>query len=595
MLVDGMFWGGDCRIVQLLLLLLCTLVLCACGSDHSDAPELGNDSAVIAGSRLKSGSSMASLPEPFPFYRMKTEDIDWYEESTGEFDANGVIMKDYGENGVHYHPVLLASYALRLYDTYRVAGDPTAGELFLRHAEQLANSLEPWYDTWAWVYPLPNTGFGASGRWISGMAQGLCIAVLAQAEALTGDHRFLERAELALQAFDASLADGGVKTSIPEGGCWYEEVAAPDVESSLILNGHIYALAGLDYYAGLAGNTRALRLYHEGVEGVRSLLPRFDAGYLSRYCLQPIDEVRAASEFYNLVHVQQLLHLWLREGDTDFAAAALNFYAYHADALSGVDIDVHVIESDGSYGVGVEDISDLMSDVTGVWQSPEDTPVLLVIRDRCIFPLSGVAVREWEAVHLGDFALSLYSGGDSSSAVVVHEGNASSTLGAVLAEKVRNRSATVWFVTFEHPYDADWIELRPLEQTAGLRQIRLAHEYPLVAVPVGTRYVLQSSALHLFDGDADTRWAVPQDAVDLLILRNQPLEHIRLLWSTSSDDTQSVVLSFSREEEETLHVNSESGFLLAAELLDENLLRVHLEGAFSLGVQLHEVCVEGAL
>jgi len=588
---------GKSRIARLelaafALLTLSALMISGCQGEEVSLPIASEEPRVV--SALPQGDSGVAPPESFPFYRMKSGDAFWYQNESGAFDSSGIIMRDYEDQGIHYHPVLLATYALRLYDSYYVSRAEDARGRFLLYADWLVDNLKPWGDGWAWVYDVPNPSFGARGQWISGMAQGLGIAVLAQAWAITGEHQYLNAADQAMDVFELNLSAGGVLTLLPDGGWWYEEVASPDTESSLILNGCIFAVIGLGYYADIVNDTRARHLYEAGVQGIRELLPDFDGYYSSLYCLLPAGELRPTGDYYNIVHVQQLLELWRREASIVFAEYALRFLEYQADAQLDPEITVRVSKGDEVQQGAPDDITDILSDVQGYWEYSAAQDATLSFRDISGLPVVGVALREWQGNHLGDFDVSLRDeNGEEYLVGSVRTDTGSSTHASVLKLKVRNRDAEVWFFALNEPCVSGSGELRLRSASAGLRQLRLVHDYPYVVAPTDSRLVLQEAVLYMFDGNDDTGWNIPDDSVALLLRSGTSAEHVILTWSTGSGELYKESLDLTTEDVSCLSAtDGGSEWFIEFERLGGDIFRAEVRAGYSSGVRLHEFSSE---
>ena len=246
-------------------------------------------------------------------------------------DEGGVIQVDYGDSfggaGVQYNPQSVGYFAQILYASI-AEGHGHLEDEFLAHVDWLVDNAEERDGFVTWTYDFPNPGFEAPAPWTSGMAHGRIFTALIQAHYLTGDEDYLETAEDSLGAFEASMAEGGVRTVAPKvAGAWYEEVAGPTVVSSKILNGHIFALIGLRDYAMYTGSKRAWDLFHDGEAAVAQLLPLFDAGHLSRY-----DLVGHINCKYNRVHIRQLNWLAGVTGKEVYSEYA-NLFARYQEAL----------------------------------------------------------------------------------------------------------------------------------------------------------------------------------------------------------------------------------------------------------------------
>jgi hypothetical protein len=162
--------------------------------------------------------------------------------------------------------------------------------------------MEPKGRFGVWYYQMDLPAFRAAAPWISGMAQGQGLSLLARAYASTQQDAFYQAATRALNSFRYSLEEGGVYSLDSHGAYFYEEVAV--VPPSRILNGCLFALIGLHDFILVWPGEGGEMLMRRGLEGVEKLLPRFDNGYWSRYSLVPADHI--ASLDYHLIHIQQL-------------------------------------------------------------------------------------------------------------------------------------------------------------------------------------------------------------------------------------------------------------------------------------------------
>ena len=114
------------------------------------------------------------------------------------------------------------------------------------------------------------------------------------------------------------------------GEIWPEEVAANGSPSHKILNGHIFALAGVYDYLKYTGDSIAEKIFEGGVKAVKNNLDLYDAGYTSYYSdinykgKKPF----APRNGYHVVHVMQLLWLYDVTNDVAFLKKAMKFQAY---------------------------------------------------------------------------------------------------------------------------------------------------------------------------------------------------------------------------------------------------------------------------
>lgn len=244
-------------------------------------------------------------------------------------------MWDYGERysgaGKQYNPTLVARYAYALYREHlQTTGSEIRAEtkrkLLIQANWFVENAMaQDGFVTWEYHFDQPT--FQATAPWRSAMAQGMGISALLEAYALTGDSRFFRTAKKALDSFLVETTDGGVCTSISDNAAVYEEVADEDAPSSKILNGHIYALAGVYDYWQLTGDAEAKDIFDDGVRALEILLPQYDARVVSFYDIGP-HRIAGLGGNYNIFHVDQLLWLHQVTGLPLFLEYALRFYSY---------------------------------------------------------------------------------------------------------------------------------------------------------------------------------------------------------------------------------------------------------------------------
>lgn len=244
------------------------------------------------------------------------------------FAHDGALMRDYGNAyanaGRQFSPVSASQLCYTAHRTFVEKGDAAAGEQVRRQADGLIARSKRAGGGIVWPYRFPNPVFGASAGWISGMGQGEAIACLAGAYSVTGETRYLSAAAKAFAALRARFGDRGTATRVRK-GVFYEEVAGAGSEPTHILNGTVFALAGiwmLNEIDPHPGYRRALR---EGIDGVRSMIRQYEAPGTSLYDLGPR---RLAFGRYNLIHVEQLEWLYSLTRDRSFLEAALRFMSF---------------------------------------------------------------------------------------------------------------------------------------------------------------------------------------------------------------------------------------------------------------------------
>ncbi len=176
-------------------------------------------------------------------------------------------------------------------------------------------------------------------NWNSAMLQGHALSLLSRIYLSTKNSVYLESALKAVEIFNVSVDNNGIKTYFFGKYVWYEEY--PTKPNSLfVLNGFIYSLIGLyDFYSCLkqTGNDSfkfVYSLYKDGIESLRNIITVFDTGSRTFYDLRHISngqnsEPNIARWDYHVLHINQLLYLSTIEQDKDiFVMLAKRWIGY---------------------------------------------------------------------------------------------------------------------------------------------------------------------------------------------------------------------------------------------------------------------------
>jgi heparosan-N-sulfate-glucuronate 5-epimerase len=202
--------------------------------------------------------------------------------------------------------VATIQWGLGAYERY-LAGE---GEAWLEAAREACDYLlehqetgpGPHHGGWVHRIPMPHT-YRLEPPWLSAMAQGEGVSLLARLHAATGEARFLEAAHAALKPLAIPTEEGGVRAEL-DGGFFLEEY--PTTPHSLVLNGGIFALWGYRDAAEALGDDDARASFDEGVDTLARNLDRWDTGSWSLYDLFPHPIANVASSAYHLLHLTQL-------------------------------------------------------------------------------------------------------------------------------------------------------------------------------------------------------------------------------------------------------------------------------------------------
>lgn len=247
-----------------------------------------------------------------------------------EVDEHGIPVNDYskkllnrGVSGRHYSPLTVSHWVLGAFDDYLRTGNQRDYDLFIRRADWLVDNLHVtpegagfWYFTVDWPSP-----YHVKAPFASAMAQGFALSGLMRAHQATGRDVYLETAQKALKSFEVPVYEGGIRSKDEYGNVFYEEI--PCIPPPHILNGHIFALFGLHDYYRATRLEEAKTLFRLGADAVRNRLRDYDAGFWSRYSLDPNPNLHnhwnIASPIYQKVHIDQLRFLERITGDKFFA------------------------------------------------------------------------------------------------------------------------------------------------------------------------------------------------------------------------------------------------------------------------------------
>ena len=239
-------------------------------------------------------------------------------------DEVGVITDPRYEG---HHPLLVARYALSLYAHHFRTGDPDDLVAFWPQARWLRDNLVGSGESGVWQYPFDYPQFEAEAPWASALMQAWGLSVMLKAAALNPAEAdaYESAARRALQSFEVPVADGGVRSLWEDGTVWFEEYATP--LNSHVLNGFVFALAGLYEYWQQIGDEQAADLFQLGVDALKRKLKEFDKGYTSAYDAYYYGNATGKGGYHTL-HIEQLLWVYSATGDTFFWTVALEWLNY---------------------------------------------------------------------------------------------------------------------------------------------------------------------------------------------------------------------------------------------------------------------------
>lgn len=219
-------------------------------------------------------------------------------EFSGSFDEDQIPL--YSSKGKFAaHPVLISLYALGNCEIYRQTKSERSRDNLIKIADWLCKFQKA---DGGWQNPFAMQKFDLEAGFLSAITQGKGISVLVRAFLVSKESKYADSATKALKPFFVDVSNNGVRRQMGD-FVFYEEY--PAEKNYQVLNGFIYALWGLLDLVRLTDNQQAKELWHDGLESLAQLLPRFDNGYWSLY--QIGDGIRNPATIpYHKMHIEQL-------------------------------------------------------------------------------------------------------------------------------------------------------------------------------------------------------------------------------------------------------------------------------------------------
>ncbi len=149
---------------------------------------------------------------------------------------------------------------------------------------------------------------GLNPPWISGMAQGLYLEVLAHAYKLTKYEQLLEIGDSVLNSFYVKSENGGVRETDRNHEWWFAEYPG---SKNYVLNGFLTSLEGLYIYYNETGNMKAYDLFLKGFNEAKKHLKEYDSNNTTLYDAKG----NVAKPHYHQYHVKLLKELYDFTGD----------------------------------------------------------------------------------------------------------------------------------------------------------------------------------------------------------------------------------------------------------------------------------------
>ncbi len=255
-------------------------------------------------------------------YQLKNDSVPSY--ATEFIDEKGIPYVRYApENGIaagtKYNATIVANYAIAHYEQYEKKKDTLALSHFKNCIQWLFNEMQPvanaalfifnWQQPW---YPAVKNPF------TSGMTSGRAIEAFVLAFKQTGDSIYLFQSQKLLRGFYIPIEQGGF-TYFNKNGWWYEEVADKNLQTPKILDGHIYAIQGVQKLWQITKDDSAQQVIKQGMDALITALPLYDGEndtlYYDAY-------QKKADKKYRKILTRQMHELWETTNNPVF----LNYY-----------------------------------------------------------------------------------------------------------------------------------------------------------------------------------------------------------------------------------------------------------------------------
>jgi D-glucuronyl C5-epimerase C-terminus len=212
-------------------------------------------------------------PKESLHYYLYSEKLSW---TIMSMDATGVPRARIRLAGTVYKPAYIAWWGLVQLGQYLRHHDEGSRESFLKQVNWLESHAVVRADgsvVWTNNFDILHGKTLLKSPWISAYDQGLVISALVRGYRLTRQPRLLELLQGAAQVFALDVREGGVREPLPSGAL-YSELPGQAIPG--IQDGFMTSLLGLyDLYVETE-DPAVGKLFNDGIEGLRALLPSWD-------------------------------------------------------------------------------------------------------------------------------------------------------------------------------------------------------------------------------------------------------------------------------------------------------------------------------
>jgi len=241
------------------------------------------------------------------------------------FDTEGIPIIptyiDIDDKKLIYYPISIGQYGLAIWNTYLHSGSDNDLDRFIKIADWFyTNRIDDQKLGSYWLTDVGKPAYKIDKPWKSAFSQARAINILLRAWQISGDSKYRNIAEKALDSFLYSVKDGGI-TTFTKYGPFYEEY--PAEVPTLVLNGMIFSICGIyDFVRTHKNHNIATEIFERGINTLKEIISEYDLGFWSKYSLCNASfhpQVDPSTIGYHYLHIVQLKFLHRLTGEAIFA------------------------------------------------------------------------------------------------------------------------------------------------------------------------------------------------------------------------------------------------------------------------------------
>ncbi len=240
----------------------------------------------------------AAGPKDSLHYYIYSDSLSW---SCMKLDANGIPLYCNRVIGESYHPAYIAWYGLVNLGHHLRRQDQASLNTFLNQVCWLEDHAVRWSDG-AVVWPVPYDWQEGKtmlkAPWISAYVQGLGISALVRGWRVTGRRKILELLSKSTAIFEINVSRSGVRDVVGDHVLYAEY---PGSRPPGPLDGLMTCLLGLYDLFMETGDGAVERLFTQGLDGLKYLLPNWD--YRKKWSWYSSREYLCPPAYHNLNRV----------------------------------------------------------------------------------------------------------------------------------------------------------------------------------------------------------------------------------------------------------------------------------------------------